>query len=43
MERYPWLPPSERKEPESGRSRVVGQFVGQDRFIPQDSWGPARP
>ena len=33
--RYPWLSQLGRKNPETGRSRVVGQFVGQDRFIPK--------
>jgi hypothetical protein len=35
IERYPWSPPLQGKQPESGGSRVVGQFVGQERFIPE--------
>jgi hypothetical protein len=33
--RYPWSPAEEGKQREIGGSRVVGQFVGQDRFSPR--------
>ena len=32
IERYRWSLALRGKQPETGRSRVVGQFVGQDRF-----------